>query len=321
MAVLIDDWVIRVGRALARFAGIPSRHELTESTIADLDRDTRFGVRDGVAWVRHLLGNSTFLDRVPLTDDDIHTRFPVTEHLWLKATTACRLTTCDTTTMIRMGDPWAGLDDFHRATLDFLADIDRQANLVRWTEFQKSIAHEATLFESVSARLAAAANTATASFVEPSDDALIRACLAVGQYMGIEVRAPQQAGDESPNASRDPLGDVARASGFQVRPVTLAEEWWRRRGGDPLLGQLAGHEREPVALVPSRLGLGRFTPAYELHDSQGQVRPVSVAVARLVAPTAWVFYRTLPDNSLKQSDLVAFSMKLPALGASWRWSS
>ena len=85
VAVLIDDWVIRVGRALARFAGTPPRYELREGTIADLDGDARFGVREGVAWVRHLLGNSAFLDRVPLVDDELHSRFPLTEHLWLRS--------------------------------------------------------------------------------------------------------------------------------------------------------------------------------------------------------------------------------------------
>jgi NHLM bacteriocin system ABC transporter peptidase/ATP-binding protein/NHLM bacteriocin system ABC transporter ATP-binding protein len=313
VAVLIDDWVIRVGRALARFAGAPARSELREGTIADLDRDARFGVREGVAWVRHLLGASTFLDRVPLIDDDLHTRFPVTEHLWLRAATTCRVTACDTTTMIRMGDPWAALDDFHRAALDFVAEIDHQANLVRFSEFERSIAHEAALFETVSARLAAAANTTADTLVEPSDDALMRACRAVGNYMGIEVRAPHLIGDDAPNASRDPLGDLARASGFQVRPVTLADAWWRRRGGDPLLGQLQGEAPEPVALVPAQPRLGRVRPAYELHDSQGRVRSVDLGVANLVAPTAWIFYRTLPDDPLSQSDLVAFSLKLPTL--------
>ena len=132
----------------------------------------RFGVREGVAWVRHLVGTSMFLDRVPLLDGEIQTRFPVTEHLWLTAATACRVTVCDTTAMIRTGDPWAGLDDFHRAILDFIAVLDDQETQTRWVEFQRSIAHETALVQSVSSRLAAAANTAFLSAVDPGGDAL-----------------------------------------------------------------------------------------------------------------------------------------------------
>ena len=184
---------------------------------------------------------------------------------------------------------------------------------VRWTEFQKSIAHEATLFESVSARLAAAANTTTDSFVEPSDDALIRACRAVGHYMGIEVRAPRHAGDESSTPRGIRWATWPAPVVFRCGPSP-----WLMVGGavvaaTPCSAASRVPRHEPVALVPARTRFGRFRAAYELHDPQGHVRPVDLAVARLVAPTACVFYRTLPDNLLKKSDLVGFSLKLPAL--------
>ena len=126
VAVLIDDWVLRAGRALARFAGIHRYQELEWNTVTALETGARFGVRQGVAWVRHLSGTSLFLDQVPLPITELEARFPVTEHLWLTAATACRVTACNTTAMIRSGDPWAGLDDFHRTILDFIAGIHEQ---------------------------------------------------------------------------------------------------------------------------------------------------------------------------------------------------
>ena len=212
-----------------------------------------------------------------------------------------------------MGDPWAGLDDFHRAALDYVAEIEREENVTRSGEFERSIAREAALFESVSSRLAATAATSADLIAEPTDDPLMRACRLVGHFMGIEVRAPHRIGDESSSASRDPLGDLARASGFQVRPVTLADNWWCR-GGDPLFGQLKGDEPEPVALLPVRTRLGRLAPRYELHDSHGVARRVDRTLAGLIAPNAWLFYRTLPDKVLRPSDLAGFSMGLPGLG-------
>ena len=127
------------------------------------------------------------------------------------------MTACDTTTMIRMGDPWAGLDDFHRAMLDFIAEVDEHEGIARGLEGERSIAREAALFQSVSSRLAAAVERGIGPAVDPSGDALLTACRAVGQYMGIDVRASQQGRGRRPRAlPSDPLGDLARAGGFQV---------------------------------------------------------------------------------------------------------
>ena len=67
------------------------------------------------------------------------------------------MTACDTTTMIRTSDPWAGLDDFHRTMLDFISGIEDERIASGWAEFQRSIAHEKALVESVTSQLAAAA--------------------------------------------------------------------------------------------------------------------------------------------------------------------
>ncbi len=210
--------------------------ELEPGGIAEFERETRFGVREGVAWVRQLLGTSMFLDRVPLHDGEIDTRFPLTEHLWLTAVTSCRVTVCDTTAMIRTGDPWAGLDDFHRAILDFIAVLDEQETQTRWVEFERSIAHETALVQSASSRLAAAANTASLSAVDPGGDALVTACRAVGQDMGIEVRARQSSGDEFCRTFERPAGRPGADRRFSRPPSharrRLVAPAWRR----PALG-------------------------------------------------------------------------------------
>ena len=68
VAVLIDDWLLRVGRALCRLAGIRGYRELEWDACANVEAGARFGVRQGVGWVRHLSGSSMFLDQVPLAD-------------------------------------------------------------------------------------------------------------------------------------------------------------------------------------------------------------------------------------------------------------
>ena len=84
VAVLIDDWVIRVGRALGRFAGTRPRHELESApspiwiaTPASASARASPGFATSSARRR-------FSIAFPLIDDEIHTRFPLTEHLWLR---------------------------------------------------------------------------------------------------------------------------------------------------------------------------------------------------------------------------------------------
>src|SRR5262249_43346212 len=66
VAVMIDDWILRLGRALARSSPALDRDELAPGAVAEVPAGTRFGVRRGVAWVRRLGGQCRFLDDVTL---------------------------------------------------------------------------------------------------------------------------------------------------------------------------------------------------------------------------------------------------------------
>jgi ATP-binding cassette subfamily C protein len=313
VAVLIDDWLLRAGRALSRLAGIRGYCDLEWDACANLENGARFGVRQGVGWVRHHSGSSMFLDRVRLPVSVLEARMPLSEDLWLTAATDCRVAACDTATMIQTSDPWAGLDAFHRAMLDFIHIIDEQESSSRWMDFRRSMAHEDALVTSVTSQLAAAAMETVISPVDPGGDALATACRTLGQKVGIEVRKPHTAGSEQDGASKDPLGDLARASGFHVRPVTLGMDWWRRAGGEPLLGQLADQGNRPVALVPAKASVRWGGPAFELFDHEGRSQPVDTALAQRLASSAWTIYRTLPDEPQTKFDLVRFSLKVPGL--------
>jgi NHLM bacteriocin system ABC transporter peptidase/ATP-binding protein/NHLM bacteriocin system ABC transporter ATP-binding protein len=315
VAVLVDDWLLRVGLAISRTAVPRSSQELARDADATFEAGTRYAVRGGVAWVRHHRGSSSFLDQVPLPVTEVQARFPVTEHLWLTADTASRVNACSTAETIRSGDPWAGLDDFHRTALDFIAAIYEQEARVRWMDIRRSLAHEAALIESVSANLAAAAGTPRVSAADADDDggALASACRAVCEVLGIEVRPPQAAGGQDQDAPFDPLGELARSSGFHIRPVTLREGWWRRRG-EPILGRLADDGHSPVALLPMPRRISPGGPAYELRDPHGRRHPVDDRLADRVAATGWAFYRSLPDGPIGFADLLYFCRGLRGLG-------
>jgi NHLM bacteriocin system ABC transporter peptidase/ATP-binding protein/NHLM bacteriocin system ABC transporter ATP-binding protein len=313
VAVLLDDWVLRVTRALCGAQAEQSRRALECNTVTDIECGTRFGVRQGIAWVRHLSGTSAFLDEIPLPANEKGARFPLSEHVWLLATTSSRVASCDTKTMIGSSDPWVGLDDFHRVLLDYVGGIDKHETLSRWEEFQRSLAYDAALVEAVSSRLAAAANATGMPAADSNGDALLLASSAVGQALGIEVRSPRESADQAPEPPGDPLGDMARASGFHVRPVSLTEGWWHRGQDEPLLARLCDDRQSPVALLPAEATRLPFHSSYDLLGPDGRRQPVDDLLARQIGSPAWMFYRSLPDRSISLLDLLRFCTSLRKL--------
>jgi hypothetical protein len=166
------------------------------------------------------------------------------------------------------------------------------------------------VIESVSAELAAAAGAAIDAASGPGGSDLFAACRAVGESLGIAVRAPRPSADPASSSADDDLAAMARASGFHTRPVTLREGWWRR-GGEPLLGVATHPEggRTPVALIPAARRRPWSAHSYELRMPDGRRCPVDRRVAGSIDPGAWVFYRPLPDRSLGIGDLFG-----------WAWS-
>ena len=314
VALLVDDWLGRVGLALARASGTKPSTELPRDSAVAFEAGTRFGVRGGVGWIRHLAGTSLFLDRVPLPSGEVEARFPLTEHLWLTAEGPCRVTACGTQAMIGSSDPWAGLDDFHRAALDQISLLQEREATARWSEIVRLTTHDAAVIESVSAELAAAAGAEMDVRYEPGGSGLFAACRAVGESLGIDVRAPRPSVDQGATSSDDDLGSLARASGFHARPVTLREGWWRR-GAEPLLGVLANPDggRTPVALIPTARRRPWAAHSYELRMPDGRRLPLDRRVAASIDPGAWVFYRPLPDQSLGMGDLFGFCRGLTGL--------
>jgi len=309
VAVLIDDWILRVGRALSILMAPPGRQELVLDTTTELTPGTKYGVREGVAWIRHLDGSSCFLDEVPLPVTELEARFPLSEHLWLTAGTGCRVTASDTLTLVRTGDPWAGMKDFHRAVLDDIGRTQEREACQRWSELNRAAAGDRTLVSGISIKLAAVANQTAAPITRTAGDALLAACRAVGQEKGIEVRQPRKSTDEEGQAGSETPEEIARSSGFHIRQVMLPRGWAFRPGGEPLLARLSDEDDRPVALLPAA-GRGKLSSSrYDLYDPITDRRlPVVESLASRIAPAAWMFYPTLPDHPLKLPDLLRFSL-------------
>ena len=87
--------------------------------------------------------------------------------------------------------------------------------------------------------------------------------------------------------------------------------------GEPLLGaSFLDEASSPVALVPEKAQPvhGSAAPPTRFATATAMSQPVDQRIAGTIAPTAWTFYRTLPDEPQRMLDLLRFSLKLSHLG-------
>ncbi|MBP0019610.1 MAG: NHLP bacteriocin export ABC transporter permease/ATPase subunit [Cyanobacteria bacterium SBLK] len=135
------------------------------------------------------------------------------------------------------------------------------------------------------------------------DTPLLIAMGAVGRASGIAIqKAPRK---NSPEA-------IARASGFQVRRISLDAGWWQSDLG-PLLGFVEtetdttpqNSDARPVALLPDKRG-----HRYQIFDPVSFKRiPVGYSTARSLSPHAYTFYRPFGDRPISPLDLLQFALR------------
>jgi ATP-binding cassette subfamily C protein len=131
------------------------------------------------------------------------------------------------------------------------------------------------------------------------ETALLSAAAAVGEALGVEIRAPLRS--EDPDRLKDPLDAIARASRVRRRRIVLRGAWWKSDCG-PLIGYLKDGG-DPVALL--RAG-GR---GYDIVDPVTKRRtPVNGRTALALAPSAVMIYPVLPGAVKRPRQLVRFSL-------------
>ncbi|MDX2230587.1 MAG: NHLP bacteriocin export ABC transporter permease/ATPase subunit [Leptolyngbyaceae cyanobacterium bins.349] len=190
------------------------------------------------------------------------------------------------------------LDNFQHQFLSSLQELEQRSQQETWAQFQ---ARE---------RLNRAAMTGAiadfVSLVEPQPttklvgDPLLIAAGAVGRVIGIEIKPP--AASENLKRVKEPLEAIARASRMRLRKVQLTERWWRNDCG-PLLGYLRS-DGTPVALLINAKS------RYEIYNSVTQQRiPLSDRTAKLLASTAYMFYRPFSDGNVDLRMLFQYSLR------------
>ncbi|MCF8011124.1 MAG: NHLP bacteriocin export ABC transporter permease/ATPase subunit [Clostridiales bacterium] len=130
------------------------------------------------------------------------------------------------------------------------------------------------------------------------DDLLYKACAAVGRSKEIKI-VPSKGLKKS--ESKDPLGDIARASQIRTRQVILKDKWWKEDNGAFLAYKEKEDGEYPVALLP-------VSPKkYHLYDPADEsMAVVDESEASTVKPHAYTFYRPLPVKTISYNELLKF---------------
>lgn len=191
------------------------------------------------------------------------------------------------------------LTNFHQQFFSSLQELDQQAQLENLVQFQAR--------ERLNREITTTAVAELVSLLEPQQRAvtltgapLLVAAGAVGRALGITIRPP--AASEDLKRVKDPLKAIARASMMRIRRVLLHERWWRSDCG-PLLGYLQA-DNTPVALLPVN------NKYYEIYNPVTQRRTqLSDHTAKLLAPTAYMFYAPFPETKLDVLTLFGYSMR------------
>jgi NHLM bacteriocin system ABC transporter ATP-binding protein len=132
-----------------------------------------------------------------------------------------------------------------------------------------------------------------------AETALLTAMGAVGRAAGIVIRPPAQL--DRVTEPSEMLEEIARASRIRMRRIVLDDGWWQTDCG-ALLGYMEADDR-PVALLPIAAG------KYELFDPETRTRsPINQRTVHQLSPSAYTFYRSLPQRVETALDLLKFAL-------------
>ncbi|MFM7425951.1 MAG: NHLP bacteriocin export ABC transporter permease/ATPase subunit [Elainella sp.] len=299
---LLEDWIARLGSTVSLPQSIAPVSAATDQISLEPNQDWR---PNRLVWARVQQGVATWLGNAGqpefLFQPDCGC-CPVSSQLWLKATGSVELVLQDPLDL-DLPDLVGGLEQLHRWFLSWAAQQEQQQTQTAILRFQQrqqlnqQVSQTALrgLVGLLQPQLAAAA---------PADD-LLMVCGAVGRVLGVKIEPPLA----SENLERlgSPLEAIARASRLRLRRVLLRDRWWQTDGG-PIIAYRSN--QRPVGLLPVAGDRYRlYDPNQATGQSLHQLPVVDAAVAATLDPTAYIFYRPLPDAALQAWDLARFAFQ------------
>lgn len=252
-----------------------------------------------LAWVQVQQGQLKWMGAEALVMTPETGWLPISDRMWLCADQDTQILLQSTQAIDQAETLVASLATLHTYMLRCLALMEeRRANETR-EQFQRKEILNHQVIETALGELASVI-LPHKKFAPVEGTPLLIAVGAVGHALGLTIRPPAKSEDF--NRLKNPLEAIARASRLRYRRVLLRQNWWKKDGG-PLLAYRKDDLR-PVALLPAK------ATRYELFDPETRTStPVDARVDASLSPEAVMFYRPLPDQMLKATDLIAFASK------------
>lgn len=291
----LENWITSLSAGICR--DVPPKHYeiLQGGQEAAIWQDCFLRTREKVLWVKSK-GALQFLGLPELPGIERDVFFPLAAVAWIFSPGNNTLEVLSTHDFIKEYSPWQSLAVFHRVVFQV---IRRHMNRLELEERRRYISKRVRDREFVDKAIAQLTSAVQPERELPqdddSDDPLLWACRKIGDSMGIKIVPPPVRAEKS----RDPLGDLAKASHFRVRKVILKRNWWKQDNG-PFLAYMEEDDR-PVALIPVK------DSNYVLYDPlEGGKQLLTNAMVRSLKPFGYVFYRPLPSHALTIWDLLAY---------------
>ncbi|MBW4644993.1 MAG: NHLP bacteriocin export ABC transporter permease/ATPase subunit [Goleter apudmare HA4340-LM2] len=304
---MVERWIGHLGLAVS---------EITAPTMSVQPETTNyFALRPGdifqpqpstISWVQIQQGTASWMGMAEVPLSFASGVFPMSEDMWLQADDALELATTTTAEIVHnpgILNSLSRLNNHFLSGIYLLEQLEASAELRRYQE--KERLNYQVMSETIGELSAVLQPRKTAATpgttpIDDPDEALLVAVGAVGKAMGITIRPPAKS--ENLKRLQDPLEAIARASKIRMRRVTLSDKWWKK-DSTPMLAYTKDDDH-PVALL--QVGDNR----YEIFDPWEQTRtPVNTRSATKLAPTAYAFFRPLPETQIKISDLIKFAVK------------
>ena len=298
---LVDHWVSGLSLGLSKNIDLRTDVMIEAGNDIILEDGKKVRTKKGIVWFQYSQGGPLFIgmEKLPLKGSEI--LFPLSHYTWLQMTGDTKITAIETENAIAQDACWNGLEVFY--DLIFRCEYFN-TRLLAVDEFnlsKRKIAYDRQIGEIALNQLASILED---RLVKPTgseiENPLLEACKAVGNEIGISIKAPAK--QKEPSRMKEPLDEIIRASQIRIRRVILKDDWWNKDNG-PLLAFLVDN-KQPVALLPIS------ARKYELYNPSNSTREaINEDNMQSIAPLAYMFYRPFPDKIIDAKELLKFSVQ------------
>lgn len=288
-------WVSEFSESIVRDVTYHPRLErsVAPGAVEETDAGATVSAQQGVVWASSEDGDLLYLGTEDL-DPSGSGLVPVTSFSWVVQGRTASVKGISTADLHQKGRLVSSLIEFNR--LAMRADLTNRALLLADVSNLQvaSALHRRRSEEQARQNLLSVLD---GDLPQAGDGSfLLRALDSIGRHEDIAFSIPQRSQLGAHYSEVSALEDILNASGVRSRRIALRSHhrWWLSDSG-AMLATLKD-DNSPVALIPGAAGRYRM-----VNPQSGRSVPVTAQRAATLKPTAYFFYRPLPDAPMTKA--------------------